>query len=260
MLDAQSKPEKYIQSVSRASKILEYIAATGNSVGLSDISRGIDLSKSTTFGLISTLEKLKYVQQDQETGKYSLGLILFQLGKIVHDSMDLRAIAMPFLNELARKYEETVHLAVLSKAEVIYIDKVDSSRSIRIISNVGGSNPAFCTGVGKVLLAGLSDAAVDQLFSGKEMKKYTVNTIVDLAVLHAHLQMVRDQGYAFDLEEIDLGLNCVAAPIRNYQGLVIAAISVSGPSNRLDQQRLHELKTDVMATANLISIQLGYKV
>ena len=134
--EQNGKAKKTIQSVTRAIGIMQYIANHGNTISLTAISKGTNLSKSTVHGLISTLEQSGYVSQDQTTGLYSLGLKLFELGQIVYESMDLRSIVMPFLLEIGKKYEETVHLAVLSTGEVVYIEKVDSTHSIRIISTV----------------------------------------------------------------------------------------------------------------------------
>jgi|SRR5208283_726452 len=247
-----------IQSVARAVYILEYISKH-HMLGLSEISRGVGLNKSTTHGLVATLEIMGCIRQDQTTGKYALGLKLFELGQAVLSHMDIRAIAMPHLVHLARKYEETVHLAVLSHDEVVYIDKVDSPRSIRHISQVGGRNPAYCTGVGKVLLAGLSDQKLQKLLKKIKFRQYTPNTISDMNLLKKHLRKVRKDGYALDQEEIEVGLSCVAAPIKNYRDNVIAAISLAGPTSRIANDSLHQLIADITEIARLISIQLGYK-
>lgn len=250
---------KVIQSLARAANILEHLAVHKGGDGLSNISRGLGLSKSTTHSLITTLEKLGYVQQDQVTGKYALGLKLFELGQVVHASMDLRTIAMPHLHALAEKYQETVHLAVLSKGEVVYIDKVDSPRSIRIISQVGGRNPAHCTGVGKVLLAGLTEGELERVIREKKLQRFTANTITDPGELKTLLDQVRVDGYAQDQEEIEIGLSCVAAPVKNHSGTIIAAISLSGPTGRIANGSISELTVDIVEAARLISGQLGYK-
>lgn len=250
---------KTIQSVVRAASIMEHLAGHKGGDGLSNISRELGLNKSTIHSLVTTLEKLGYVQQDQVSGKYALGLKLFELGQIVHANMDLRTIAMPHLHSLARKYQETAHLAVLSEGEVVYIDKVDSPRSIRIISQVGGRNPAHCTGVGKVLLAGLPEEERARMVGDKKLRRFTANTITDPDKLKLHLDQVRLKGFAQDQEEIEIGLSCVAAPIKNHRGAVIAAISVSGPSGRIANDNISNMTDDVIDTARLISEQLGYK-
>ena len=226
---------------------------------MTTISQGLGLNKSTTHSLISTLEQMGYVQQDQETAKYSLGLKLFELGQVVHANMDLRNIAMPFLRELALKFGETVHLAILSKGEVVYIDKVDTSRSIRIGSQIGGRNAAYCTGVGKVLLAGLSDNELADILKFMKLEKFTANTIVDKEILRKLLVQVRNNGFAVDQGEIEDGLSCTAAPIKNHRGKVIAGISVSGPTSRMQTENSNELTKEVMETALQISRRLGYK-
>ncbi len=248
-----------IQSVSRALMIMELLSKCHNGEKLTVISQKLDLNKSTTHSLISTLEHMGYVQQDQETARYSLGLKLFELGQVVHANMDLRNIAMPFLRELALKFSETVHLAILSKDEIVYIDKVDTSRSIRIGSQIGGRNAAYCTGVGKVLLAGLSDKELSDTLATVKFEKLTANTIADKEELLKHLVNIRNNGFAMDQEEIEVGLTCVAAPIKNHRGKVIAGISVSGPSSRMQADVFDLMTKDVMDTALQISRRLGYK-
>lgn len=251
---------RQIQSVARATQIIDHIADHGNQDSLSNIARTIGLSKSTVFSLISTLEQLGYVQQDQTTGRYSLGLRLFELGQIVHASMDIRTIAMPHLQKLAEKHGETAHLAVLSGDEVVYIDKVDSPHSIRITSQIGGRNPAHCTGVGKVLLAWLPVSEFDNIMESKHLTHFTPNTITDHEALKQHLQQVRYQGYAMDEEEIEMGLSCIAAPIKNHKGDVIAAISISGPSHRMTCENLSLIRKDILDTASAISGKFGYRL
>ena len=254
-----SLPKKQIQSLARAIQIMECIAKNHNSVSLTQISQELGLSKSTVHGLISTLEDFNYVYQDQVTGLYQLGLKLFEMGQVVYSSMNLRTIAYPVLVELSQRYEETIHLALLSGSEVVYIEKVDSSRSVRIISQIGGRNPTYCTGVGKVLLAGLKENEVETIIKATGMKKYTPNTIDNLEQLKLCLTEVSQKGYAYDLEEIEIGLRCVAAPIKNHQGTTIAAISLSGPANRVSDEMLALLSRDVVNAARKISAKLGYK-
>lgn len=250
---------KHIQSLTRAIDIIEFISRNGNSASLTQISQNLGLSKSTIHGLISTLEDFNYIYQDQSTGIYQLGIKLFEMGQVVYSSMDLRAIAHPILTELSQKYQETVHLALLSGSEVVYIEKVDSSRSIRIISEIGGRNPTYCTGVGKVLLSGLSDSEVEKIIETTGMKKLTPNTLDNLADLKANLAEIRQKGYANDLEEIEVGLRCVAAPIRNHLGVIIAAISLSGPTNRISDEMWPQFSQDIVDAGYRISVKLGYK-
>lgn len=250
---------KQIQSIARAVSILDHLAGNGNEDSLSNISRTIGLSKSTTYSIIATLEQLGLIQQDQMSARYSLGMKLFELGQVVHSSMDLRKIAVPLLQDLVVKYGETAHLGVLSQGEVVYIDKVNSPHSIGISSQIGGRNPAHCTGVGKMLISALSAAEVEKIIAEKSLKRFTEKTITDPDVLHQHLHQIREQGYAVDDEEIESGLRCVAAPVRNHRREVVAAISLSGPAQRMDKEKLDQIISGVVATATIISAQLGYR-
>lgn len=259
MVNNDEKSVRFIQSVKRAMTIMEYIAKKGNLAGITEISHGLDLSKSTVHGLVSTLEQMDYLQQDSQTGEYSLGMKLFELGQIVYSGMDLRVSARPFLQQLVDKHQETVHLAVLSKCDVVYIDKVDSNQSVGIRSQIGGRNPAYCTGVGKALLAGMSAEKLDKIIEDIDFHKFTEKTITDPELLKKHLAQVRKNGYAMDVEEIEIGLVCVAAPIRNHQGKVIAAISLSGPVSRMQEERLPVIQADILMAGKNISKQLGYK-
>lgn len=250
--------KKEIQSVARAINIIKFIAQNRNSMSLAQVSRGLGLSKSTIHGLMSTLENYHYLYRDQRTGMYQLGLKLFEMGQLVYDCMDLRVLAYPILLELSKKHEETVHLAVVGENEVVYIEKVDGRRSVRIISQIGGRNPLYCTGVGKVLLSELEDHEVENLVERTGMKKITLYTLDTFEKLRENLAKVRERGYAFDLEEIEIGLRCIAAPVRNQRGTIVAAISLAGPSGRMSQERLIQVSEDVVQAGNAISGRLGY--
>lgn len=199
------------------------------------------------------------MSQNPRTGKYSLGLKLFELGQAYMAHLDLREIALPYLRELSAGNQETIHIAVLSGEEVVYIDKVDGPLSIGIRSQIGGRNPAYCTGVGKVLLSGLSDDQIEAMYHDKVLKKYTENTMTDLSELMACLRTVRENGYALDMEEIEIGLRCVAAPLKDSTGTVIAAISLSGPASRLADTKVADIVANLLRTAMKISARLGYK-
>ena len=259
MVNKDKKSIRFIQSLKRAAEIMEYIAKNENLAGITAISNGLDLSKSTVHGLVSTLAQMDYLQQDRRTGEYSLGIKLFELGQIVYYNTDLLTVAHPFLQKLVSKHQETVHLAVLSKVDVVYIDKVASNQSVGIISRIGKRNPAYCTGVGKVLLAGIPVERLDEMIKIISFRKFTEKTIVEPELLKEELVQVRKNGYAVDMEEIEIGLVCVAVPIRNYEGRVVAAISLSGPLSRMEKERLPKIKADIIMTGNNISKQLGYK-
>jgi DNA-binding IclR family transcriptional regulator len=250
--------ERSIQSVDRAVAIIKYIASKRNAAPLTDISAGVGLSNSTAHGLLAALKRGGLVEQDDDTRKYSLGIGVFELGQAVYRQMDIHNIALPYLRQLVEKYRETCQLAILSEGEIVYIEKVESPRSIRMISSVGARHPAHCTGLGKVLLAGLSDRELSDFLKRKPLARYTTKTITDPEKLRKEIEGVRRNGYSLDREEIEDGLRCVAAPIRNDKGHTVAALSISMPANRLRPEDLPHIIADIKGAAGEISRKLGH--
>lgn len=256
---AKSSGKKTIQSIDRMAEILDYLAAKPRGERLTTISKDLMLNKSTAFGIISTLEQLNYLEQDQETGKYVLGLKLFELGQASYSRLDLVSVAKPHITRLSEKYTETVHIAVLSGTEVVYLDKVESSRSMRVSSQIGGRQPAYCTALGKALAAYLSEEGIHQLARNTDFIRYTSTTITTEEELKQDLEQVRIQGYSIDNEESELGLYCVSAPVFNGEKKVIAAISMAGTVKRIKDDGGQRLIDDVVETASIISANMGYK-
>lgn len=246
---------KTIQSVSRAIEILRCFD-NNEELGVTEISKILGLHKSTAFGLISTLESYQLLEKNGDTGKYRLGIELFRLGTKVNSS--LRSVAIPYLETLLNKYEETVNLVVRDYNFVTYLEKIESPHSMRICTRVGQRLPLYSTAVGKVILASLSDEEIEEVIEASEIKKYTQNTICNKRELFEYIHRVRKNGYAEDFEELEEGLTCVAAPIINHTGKAIAAISVSGPTSRMnDEFRQRIIETLIEATKE-ISKKLGY--
>jgi DNA-binding IclR family transcriptional regulator len=248
-----------IQSVARALAILDGLAEARGELALNEIASRLGLAKSTAHGLISTLKEFGYIEQSSFTAKYKLGLRLFEVGSVVALGWDVRTIAAPYIQKLLEEMRETVHLVILDKYEVLYIDKRESSESLRIASQVGMRLPAHCTGVGKVLMAYLSPEERREIIVAKGLPRYTRNTLTDAASLEAEFSRIREQGYAVDNEEIMDSLKCVAAPIRDQGGEVISAVSLSGPISRMQGERFQTAVTLVRKTAADISASLGYR-
>lgn len=248
-----------IRSVAKALMILDLLAAKQSDMSLGEIARELDLPKSTLHGLLSTMRDFGYVEQSPFDGRYRLGVRLFEIGNIVANNWDVRRVAAPYIQKLVDELGETVHLVILDKGEVLYIDKRESHQSLRIVSQVGMRLPAHCTGVGKVLLAYLSPGEVKRIIATRGLPRYTRNTITDPHRLEAELEKIRAAGYAVDNEEIMDSLRCVAAPLRNYEGKVCAAISVAGPVARLEGERFQLAVELVTRTAAAISAGLGYR-
>jgi DNA-binding IclR family transcriptional regulator len=259
----EAKPNNLVQSIERISLILDILGQNPQGISIRELSSKVNLPKGTTHRLLSSLSYLGYVRQDPKTRNYLLGFKLVELGNILLSQLDLRKEAAPFLNDLAERTKETVHMVILDGHEVVYIDKVEVDHNpsgLRMASRIGLRNPAHSSAVGKVLISHLPDEELNQFFKRKGLVKRTENTITDTNQLIEHLKMVRNQGYAIDDEENEKGVRCVGAPIYNEAGNAVAAVSISGPAFRVTKKLVQEsLKKEVMETALKISQQLGYR-
>ncbi len=248
-----------IQSVARALAMIDTLAEAKKELPLAEIAARQGLPKSTVHGLLSTLKDFGYIEQSTFTGKYKLGLRLFELGSSVAQGWEVRTVAAPYIQRVLSAVQETVHLAILDGHEVVYIDKRESSQSLRIVSQIGMRLPAHCTGVGKVLLAYLPAEQRRQLIAGCSLTRFTRHTLTDPATLEVELAKVRSQGYAIDNEEVMDSLRCAAAPIYDQRGEVIAALSISGPVVRLQGRFFEAAVERVVQAAAEISVALGYR-
>lgn len=248
-----------VQALAHGLAVLEAMARDESDwQGVSDIAARLRMHKSTVLRLLATLEHCGYVEQDLATRRYRLRLKLFELGSQVVGRTDLLKEARPVLERLNRECGEVVHLGVLDEGQVVYVEKVESTHTIRMYSRIGRRSPLHCTGVGKALLAFLPSEEIVRIIETKGLKGYTPNTITDRSALLRHLEDVRARGVAFDNEEHEPGIRCVAAPVWDRTGALVAAISVAGPSLRMTPERLEELARPVMEAALEISRRLGY--
>ena len=257
------RPNNFVQSIERVSIILDVLSEYPQGLSLGPLSGKTGLNKGTAHRLLSSLVFLDYARQDAETKKYYLGFKLAELGNRLLSQIDLRTEARPFLMELAERTKETVHLVILDRLEVLYIDKVEADiqpTGLRMVSMLGSRIPAHCSAVGKVLLAALPEKNVKEMAQKWGLPRRTKNTITDPAKLLAHLRFVKKNGYALDDEENEIGVRCIGAPVRDQQGEVAAAISISVPAIRIETRVLQTaLKDWVMQTALKISEKLGYQ-
>ena len=258
-----SKPNNLVQTIERASSILDILGQSPQGISIRELSTKIKLPKGTTHRLLSSLSYFGYVRQDPKTRNYLLGLKLVELGQLLLSQLDLRKEAEPFLRDLAERTKETVHLVFLDRNEIVYIDKVETEQNpsgLKMASRVGLRNPAHSSAVGKVLLAHFPEEELKNFIKEKGLAKRTENTIIDPTQLKDHLKLVRAQGYAIDDEENEKGIRCVAAPIYNEVGKTVAAISISGPAFRITKKVIQEsLKKEVMETALKVSQRLGFR-
>lgn len=250
---------RIIQSLDRAINILELFKLSAKELSVTEISNELQISKSTVFGLINTLFNRGYLHQNPNNKKYSLGLSLLELGELVQKNNIIAEKTRPYLEKLVNKYNETVHLAIEEKGEVIYIDKLEGHKTIYIRSRIGSKNPIHCTGVGKCLLAFMNKEKREKIlenFNG--LKKYTENTIVNQVELQQELESIVQKGYSIDNEEFAVGLYCYAVPILNKYNEAIASISVSGPTPIIKSLKKSEIIIIMKEVAKEISINLNY--
>ena len=259
----ETKPNNLVQTIERASSILDILGQSPQGISIRELSDKICHPKGTTHRLLSSLSYFGYVRQDPKTRNYLLGLKLVELGQLLLSQLDPRKEAESFLRDLAERTKETVHMVILDRNEVVYIDKVETDQhtsGLRMASRVGLRNPAHSCAVGKVLLTDFSEEGLNNFIKEKGLPKRTENTITNPAQLKEHLKSVRAQGYAIDDEENEKGIRCVAAPIYNEVGRTVAAISVSGPAFRITKKVIQEfIKKEVMETALKISQRLGFR-
>jgi DNA-binding IclR family transcriptional regulator len=249
-----------IRAVERALRILS-VLSDGKPRSLKELSGEIGMNNSTTFRLLSTLASGGYVERGGRAVTYKLGIACLELARAYQESSDLRQVALQELEQLRDDTKETVHLAILDHMEVVYLEKFHGLHAIGIMSSqVGGRSPAYCTGLGKILLAYADQAAVRSYYEKKGFHRYSESTIADLGSLMRHLHAARDRGYALDLGEHEPEIHCIAAPIFDMNGSVVAAISLSGPTSRMkpiDQQ--DGLIARTLEAARSISKNLGYR-
>jgi DNA-binding IclR family transcriptional regulator len=198
------------------------------------------------------------VEKDGRTGEYSLGMAAFEIGNAFLRQMDFIKISKPVMADLALKVQETVHLAVLSDTEIVYVDKVDSPRTLGVMSKIGQRAPLYCTGLGKVLLAFQPEDVLSRIIDKISFTSYTPKTIPSKDKLIEELNEIRKRGYALDEREFEEDVECIAAPIRNHLGDAIAGLSISGPLRKISTPLERQFVSQVMNAAALVSSKMGY--
>jgi DNA-binding IclR family transcriptional regulator len=245
-----------VRSVDRAAALLLALGESPGAAGVTELARRLGLHKSTASRLLATLEKRGLVEQDDETGKYRLGLVVIRLAERAERTLDLRGLALPELERLARVTHETVGLGVIDGDQLLTVAQVDGPNLIAVGDWTGRATPLHCVASGKVLMAALAEREVVRIVK-RGLARYTERTIVDLDPLLEELARIRRRGYATAIGEYELGLNAVAAPVHDARGQVIAAVDIWGPTFRLTPRRIPELAAQVRETAAAISVRLG---
>ncbi len=259
--ETKEKEGKYVQSLERALNILEVMAKEGAPITVTELSEKVGLKISTVHRLLATFTHRGYVEQDPGDNKYRLGLKLLEIGNSVLYFADIRIVARPFLEGLVDRCNETANLAILDDSEVVYIDQVESKNLVivKMLAQAGNRGHIHCTASGKSMLAFQTDEKIDEILEKAEMPKFTNETITDPADIKKELARIRREGYALDWGEREEHVRCVAAPIFNHENRVIAALSVSGPSNRITTYYMkNELVDIVKEFGAKISHKMGY--
>ena len=255
---ASSAARPLSSSVDRALSVLQLLADNPDGMGLSELSRKLNVAKSSLYVVLSTMEQRDFVVKDPLTKRYTLGPQLAVLGLAYIQRTNLLSEFQKLAAKVARECGETVQLAILRGRNILYIGKQEGTQPVRLASEVGTQLPAHTTALGKSLLAGLSDADVDELYAGVTLEKRTLRTIDNLEALKRELVQVRARGYAVDRGETLEDLCCVGAPVYDAHGTVVAAVSISVPVIRMDDKREVELAHKVCELARTLSRRLGY--
>ena len=251
-------PSGQLSSVGSALRLLKAFTAEEPELGVTEIAKRLGVAKSTAHRLASTLVAEGFLEQNAVDGRYRLGLLLFSIGTLVRRRMNVSEQAVPHLQALCESSGETVHLAVLHDAEVVFLRNIESKQAIRPRSYLGVRKPAFCTSEGRALLAFGPPQQVTAALRGSLVPR-TPKTLTDKAAITRLLQKIRSQGYAVDDEESEVGMRGVAAPIFDANGLAVASVGVVGPVQRFTAPRQRELAAQVLAAAEAISMHLGHQ-
>lgn len=247
-----------IQVLDRAFHILDVIAESEDGFGLPDVAERTQLHKSTAHRLLMVLESARFVERDAVSGNYRLGSRVMELGLSAAAHLDVYKVARPHLQTLMEETGETAHLAVLRDREVVTLMTVESRQTLRAPRAAGARTPAYCTSLGKAMLAYLQPRELDDYVNDTAFQAFTPKTGITAERFQSEIRATRRRGYAIDDEEWELGLRCLAAPVRDGGSGVIAAIGISGPVFRIGRKRLPLLARAVTSTAANISEALGF--
>lgn len=256
------KPKYPVQTVGNAIEILEILAkdVSSHGVGVTDLSREMNMGKSSVHRILDTLLYYGYVIKDAETSRYRLGWGLYTIGQRVPQQNQIFSLDSAYLIELSKKTGDTVNLGVRDRDEVIIISKLEGTNAgLRVGIQVGEHEPIHATALGKMLISDMSDGDVSELLRFTGFHKFTDNTVSNVSELLNNLKTVRERGYSMDSQEFAMGMICIAMPIRDYTGNIIAAVSVSSPSNHMNEERITFITENLRECCGRISWNMGYR-
>ena len=246
------------QVAERLFQVIKCLAENGP-MGIMDLSAQLGFHKSTTHRLVTSLQYMGYVRQDEESLKYALSLKFLEIGSKILEQTNMAFLIHPSLKKLSEQTGETVHLVRREGTEAVYIDKVESTvNSIRMVSRVGSRIPLYCSGVGKALLAELPDSEIEDIWNSSEIVSLTPYTLIKLPDLMERIGKIRKVGYAMDDEENEEGVRCIAVSIPDYHKEPVYALSISAPVSRMTDARIAALSVDVLAFKKELERTLGF--
>ena len=255
----RDKSNYIIQSVSHALDVLEQFRGEHDELGVTELSKKLKLHKNNVFRILATLQSRNYIEQNKANENYRLGVKCLELGQTFIQQRGMLKQSKAILRELAESSGETSYISLLRGNDVVYIDAVETSSTVRVVSRLGLHMPTHATAAGKALVGFDSEEELRKRF-GKELPRHTENTFRSFDDLLRDLEKMRERGYATDLEEFEDGLRCIAVPVRDYTRKVIGAVSVSGPANRMTDERIEQtIAPAVVRSGKELSARLGYR-
>ena len=247
------------QTAEKLLQVLEALACQSRPVKLIDLARELGMNTSTLYRFLAALQNQGYIARQEESSKYALNLKLCYLAEQVKKSSSIASILHPAVVEVGELFQEAAHLAQEENRHIVYVDNAAGASQMLVIrQHIGKTAPMHCTGVGKLLLLEYTDSQLDALISELGLPRYTEHTLTTAQALRAELEQVRAQGYAFDNEECEIGVRCLAVPVRNYTGKIVAGLSVSGPTARITDAVVQEKLPAFLDIAQRASLDLGY--
>ncbi len=252
------KNYKLYLTLEKAIRVLDFLAENESPQGIRKIAGQLDMNVSTVHRILLTLKEYGYVKKVENIGKYSLGIKLFEMGNLFFKRLNIKDNIFPILDKLMLDTQETISLSVYSKGERVYLMIVRSSQPIQTVAFEGKRELLHKSAGGKAIMAYLSEEEVDWIIKEKGLPKYTNKTITDVNKLKEELKKIRSRGFAIDNGEGEEEIRCVAAPVFNYKGEVVSAISISTPAYRFNLGKLNKFKELVCNAAKEASASLGY--
>jgi DNA-binding IclR family transcriptional regulator len=258
MMNVRAKRNYDITALQRGLRLLHLFSESPRGLTAKQVAALSRLPVSTVHRFLANLVTTGFLNRDTE-GTHHLGIACFSIGQAAAGQLDIRRLSLPYLRDLNQQTRETIHLTVRHALSAVYVEKLDSPEPLRIYSRIGASVPLHCTAVGKVMLAYMPTGEQDQVLPELDLKRRTPNSVGNLQELRVELLRVRKNGYASDLEEHELHIRCVAAPIWDHTGSVQSSLSITAPAFRMPVARLRQLAPLIQSVGRKISAELGYQ-